>query len=395
MGFATPTCPIAKRCGGCEWLAVPYPIQLRRKREAVVGLFSDLLTSEASEAAPGDVGIVGMEVPREYRHKAATPFSPGKGGMIRSGFYERGTHRIVPCAACLAEDPRCRPILNDVARVAERLKLRAYDEDKGRGMLRHAVVRTGWRTEEGLLTVVTNGNTLAHGRELAEAVAEAAPLRLSVVQNINQRRTNAILGPTSKPLLGPGVMHDSLLGVTFEIGPTSFYQTNPEQTEALYRLAIDGARLGPGQTLLDAYCGIGTIGLCAAKAQDGVSVVGVERVEGAVADARRNARANGLGDRARFVCADATAYLADSKRNRTGFDVVVLDPPRAGATEAFLSACDASGCGRIVYVSCNPVTQRRDLDFLVRRGWVLESLTVVDMFPHTKHAETVAALRRR
>ena len=395
MGFATPTCPIAKRCGGCEWLAVPYPIQLRRKREAVVGLFSDLLDSGASEAAPGDVAIVGMEAPRGYRHKAATPFSPGKGGMIRSGFYERGTHRIVPCAACLAEDPRCRPILNDMARVAERLKIRAYDEDKGRGMLRHAVVRTGWRTEEGLLTVVTNGNTLAHGRELAEAVAEAAPLRLSVVQNINQRRTNAILRPTSKPLLGPGVMHDSLLGVTFEIGPTSFYQTNPEQTEALYRLAIDGARLEPGQTLLDAYCGIGTIGLCAAKAVDGVSVVGVERVEGAVADARRNARANGLGGRARFVCADATAYLADSKHNRTGFDVVVLDPPRAGATEAFLSACDASGCGRIVYVSCNPVTQRRDLDFLVGRGWLLESLTVVDMFPHTKHAETVAALRRR
>lgn len=395
MGFATPTCPIAKRCGGCEWLAVPYPIQLRRKREGVVELFSDLLSSKASAVDADDVTIVGMKAPREYRHKAATPFAPGKGGVVRSGFYERGSHRIVPCAACLAEDPRCRPVLNDVARVAERLKIRAYDEDKGRGMLRHAVVRTGWKTNEGLLTVVCNGNTLARGRELAEAVAEASPLQLSVVQNINQRRTNAILGPTSKPLLGPGVMHDSLLGVTFEIGPTSFYQTNPEQTEALYRLAIEGARLKPGQALLDAYCGIGTIGLCAAKATGGVSVVGVERVEGAVADARRNARMNGLDDRARFVCADATAYLADSKRNRSGFDVVVLDPPRAGATEAFLGACDGSGCSRIVYVSCNPVTQRRDLDFLCARGWLLESLTAVDMFPHTKHAETVAVLSRR
>ncbi|MEY8437607.1 23S rRNA (uracil(1939)-C(5))-methyltransferase RlmD [Atopobiaceae bacterium 24-176] len=395
MGFATPTCPIAKRCGGCEWLAVPYPIQLRRKREWVVELFSDLLASKASAVSADDVAITGMEVPREYRHKAATPFAPGKGGVVRSGFYERGSHRIVPCAACLAEDPRCRPALNDVARMAERLKIRAYDEDKGRGMLRHAVVRTGWKTNEGLLTIVTNGNTLAHGRELAEAVAEAAPLQLSIVQNINQRRTNAILGPTSKPLLGPGVMHDSLLGVTFEIGPTSFYQTNPEQTEALYRLAIEGARLEPGQTLLDAYCGIGTIGLCAAKTTDGVSVVGVERVEGAVADARRNARMNGLDDRTRFVCADATAYLADSKRNRAGFDVVVLDPPRAGATEAFLGACDGSRCTRIVYVSCNPVTQRRDMDYLCARGWLLESLAVVDMFPHTKHAETVAVLSRQ
>lgn len=394
MGFSTPTCPIAKRCGGCEWLAVPYPIQLRRKREAVVELFSDLLASRHSLVGPGDVEIFGMEDPVAFRHKAATPFAPAKGGSIRCGFYERGTHRIVACRACLTEDPRCRPILNSVARVAERLKIRAYDEDRGRGMLRHAVVRTGYRTNEGLLTIVGNGETLAHGRELARAVAEQAPLELSVAFNVNRKRTNAILGPVTKPLLGPGVMHDALLGVTFEIGPTSFYQTNPEQTEVLYRLAIDQARLEPGQTLLDAYCGIGTIGLCAAAAQEGLEVLGVERVKGAVDDARRNAEANGLADRARFVCADATAYLRDAAREGRSFDAVVLDPPRAGATERFLEACCDTGPGRIVYVSCNPTTQRRDLDVLCRRGYRLESLAVVDMFPQTKHAETVATLAR-
>ena len=396
MGFRTYTCPIAKSCGGCEWLAVPYPIQLRRKREAVVRLFEDVLPpARTAEERERRVPIHGMDEPLRYRHKAATPFAPGTRGTVRSGFYARGTHRIVPCASCLVEAPHAREALNAVARAAEELRIPAYDEDRGRGLLRHAVVRAGYATKECLLTVVTNGRDIARGRQFVERVRARAPFVTAMAQNVNQRRTNAILGRETHPLLGGGRMRDELLGCTFEIGPTSFYQTNPEQTERLYALAIAGAGLEAGMRVLDAYCGIGTIGLCAAGRVPGLEVVGVEQVEGAVADARANAKLNGLDDRCRFVCADATAYMRDARRGRERFDVVLMDPPRAGSTPVFIEGVLGLAPERVVYVSCNPETQRRDVELLLEGGYRVDALDVVDMFPHTKHAETVMVLRRR
>ena len=482
MGFKTYTCPIAKSCGGCEWLAVPYPIQLRRKREAVVELFEDVLDGavvcDASSAAGGGargahggaggsssagsatgsagrgvvasrgeidasaktrsayplnretllqpgvnergaadgaarksgragghnahgddqariVPIHGMKKPAHYRHKAATPFAPGTRGTVRSGFYARGSHRIVPCSDCLVEAVGARKALNAVARAAEELRIPAYAEDRGRGLLRHAVVRAGYATDECLLTLVTNGNGIAREREFVDRIRERAPFVTAVAQNINQRRTNAILGRETRALFGKGRMRDKLLGCTFEIGPTSFYQTNPEQTEVLYSLAIDGAGLQPGMRVLDAYCGIGTIGMCAAKRVGGLEVVGIEQIEGAVADARRNAAINELEDSCRFICADATAYMRDARRDRNGFDVVLMDPPRAGSTPEFLDGVIGLAPEHVVYVSCNPVTQRRDVEQLLEGGYRIDRLDVVDMFPHTKHAETVMVLRRR
>lgn len=400
MGFRTYTCPIARSCGGCEWLAVPYPIQLRRKREAIVELFSDVLAElPTSETRERQVPIHGMDVdgmePVHFRHKAATPFAPGSRGAMRSGFYARGTHRIVPCADCLVEAPGARRVLSAVARAAEELRIPAYEEDRGRGLLRHAVVRMGFATNDCLLTVVTNGRGIAREREFVQHILTHAPEVTAIAQNVNQRRTNAILGRETLALYGGGHMVDQLLDVSFEIGPTSFYQTNPAQTEVLYDLAIRGAGLEGGMHVLDAYCGIGTIGLCAASRVDGLRVVGVEQVEGAVADARANAARNGLSERCRFICADATAYMRDARRGRLGFDVVLMDPPRAGSTPEFLHGVLGLVPERVVYISCNPVTQRRDIDVLMAGGYRLESLDVVDMFPHTKHAETVAVLRRR
>ena len=389
MGYATYTCPIAKSCGGCETLAVPYPIQLKRKNAQVKELFDDLLAScEPGTLAP----IVGMEHPAGYRHKAATPFAPGPRGTIRSGFYAKGTHRIVRCTQCLVEDHRCRRTLNSLARTAELCRVSAYDEDRGRGLLRHAVVRAGWKTDELLLTIVANGEQLPREKELVRRIVKHAPDVTAIALNTNVRKTNAILGPTSRPLYHGGIMHDELLGVTFEIGPTSFYQTNPQQTEALYRLAIEGADLLPGMRVLDAYCGIGTIGLCAAAQVEGLRVTGVELGKGAVADARRNAQLNGLDKHCRFICADATAYMHETAARHDRFDVVIMDPPRAGSTPEFLAGVIALAPKRVVYVSCNPVTQRRDLDTLITAGYRLTRLTPVDMFPHTKHVETVALL---
>lgn len=396
MGYKTYTCPIAKRCGGCEWLAVPYPIQLRRKQEQVQELLGKMATADD---APIDA-VLGMAEPLAYRHKAATPFAPGPKGRIRSGFYEKGTHRIVACPSCLVEDARAREVLNAVAHAAERLHIPAYDEDRHTGCLRHAVVRTGYATRDALLTLVTKDERLPHAKELVNAIRDACPSVSSIVQNVNDRRTNAILGFRTHTLFGPGTMRDRLLGCTFEIGPTAFYQTNPAQTERLYELALEGAALEGNHRLLDAYCGCGTIGICAAaharELGRDVSVLGVEQVRGAVKAARRNAAANGLGERCSFVQADATAWLAGKRGSSDledrGFDVAILDPPRAGSTPEFLSALAARAPQRIVYVSCNVVTLARDLELLRTQGYRLTRISPVDMFPHTKHVETVAVL---
>ena len=402
MGYRTYTCPISRRCGGCEWLAVPYPIQLKRKQAGMEELFSEVCRHDGCSVAP----IRGMDDPRAFRHKAASPYAPGAKGRIRSGFYESGSHRLVACRECLVEDARARPILNSVARVAERLRIEPYQEDRGRGVLRHAVVRAGFTTKDLLLTVVTNGETLPHRERFVQLLRERHPDLTSIVQNVNDRRTNAILGRKSITLWGPGTLHDRLLGCDFEIGPTSFYQTNPAQTEVLYRLAIDAAGLSGGEHVLDAYCGCGTIGICLAHAArqagvKGVSVVGVEQVGGAIKAARHNAAANGLSESCSFVRADATTYMRevagrrnDERVSGRGFDVVIMDPPRAGSTPEFIAGAAGLGASRVVYVSCNPATQARDLEDFARHGYRVRAITPVDMFPHTKHVETVVLLER-
>ena len=388
MGYRTYTCQIARDCGGCEWLAVPYPIQLRRKQAQVEELLGAMAHEDDAALEP----IRGMDEPVRYRHKAATPFAHGPRGRVRCGFYAAGTHRIVPCETCLVEDERARRILNSVARVAERLHIPPYDEDRGVGVLRHAVVRCGWKTEDVLLVLVTRVDDLRDPGRLVSELRAACPEVTSIVQNVNDRRTNAILGRRCRTLFGPGVMHDQLLGCTFEIGPTSFYQTNPEQTEVLYQLALEG--VAGSARVLDAYCGTGTIGICAARESEDVRVTGVEQVEGAVACARRNAEANGVQDRCRFVAADATEWMArEGARER--FDAVIMDPPRAGSTPEFLAGVAALAPERVAYVSCNVVTQARDLELLRKRGYRLERVTPVDMFPHTRHVESVVTLRRR
>lgn len=394
MGYKTYTCPIARACGGCEWLQVPYPIQLRRKAEQVRALFG--------AAAAADGAVVdeprGMAEPVAFRHKAATPLvRGGKGGRrVRTGLYAAGSHHVVACERCLVEDPQARPLFGALARAAERLGIPAYDEDRGRGCLRHAILRSAWSGDEALLTVVTNGQGIAREREFVDALREADPHLTGIVQNVNQRRTNAMLGPSSRTLWGGGVMHDALLGCTFEIGPTTFYQTNPAQTEVLYQLAIEAALpdADDGGQVLDAYCGAGTIGICLAAARPDAQVVGVELGGEAVGLARRNARANDVERRCRFACADATTWVAHAASMGERLDVALLDPPRAGSTPEFLRALQALGPRRVVYVSCNPATQARDVEALRAGGYRLARVTPVDMFPHTRHVETVATLVR-
>ena len=406
MGYKTPTCSIARSCGGCEWLSVPYPIQLKRKQAQVEELLAPLANINNVTIEP----IRGMDEPLAYRHKAATPFAPGKGRTVRSGFYASGTHKIIASKECLVEDDRARAILNDVAYLAGQFNIHAYQEDRGKGALRHGVVRCGYATNDVMLVLVVNGQHLPHEQEFIAALRKAHPELTSIFLNVNQKRTNAILGRETRLLWGSTSMSDKLLDCTFEIGPTSFYQTNPQQTEVLYQLAIDGAlagskladseQTGDAQAsnlrVLDAYCGTGTIGLCLAHAAEAqginLSLTGVDQVENNIQMARRNARNNKL--EAEFICDDATRYMQALAKDGQNFDVIILDPPRAGSTPTFLKATAQLAQKKIVYVSCNVVTQARDLKVLLDSGFAIERVTPVDMFPHTKHVECVVVLSR-
>ena len=406
MGYKTPTCSIARSCGGCEWLSVPYPIQLKRKQAQVEELLAPLASINNVTIEP----IRGMDEPLAYRHKAATPFAPGKGRTVRSGFYASGTHKIIASKECLVEDGRARAILNDVAYLAGQFNIHAYQEDRGKGALRHGVVRCGYATDDIMLVLVVNGQHLPHEQEFIAALRKAHPELTSIFLNVNQKRTNAILGREIRLLWGSTSMSDKLLDCTFEIGPTSFYQTNPQQTEVLYQLAIDGAlagskladseQTGDAQAsnlrVLDAYCGTGTIGLCLAHAAEAqginLSLTGVDQVENNIQMARRNARNNKL--EAEFICDDATRYMQALAKDGQNFDVIILDPPRAGSTPTFLKATAQLAQKKIVYVSCNVVTQARDLKVLLDSGFAIERVTPVDMFPHTKHVESVVVLSR-
>jgi 23S rRNA (uracil-5-)-methyltransferase RumA len=398
-------CSIMKACGGCTALNRPYKKQLAAKQAAMEELFAALCEREDITVDPirgtgvtlGDPGK--YPSPRGFRHKAATPFAPGKEGAVRCGFFERGTHKIVAVPECPVEAPGARQILNGIAREAERLHIPAFNEDKHLGLLRYAVVRCGWRTDQVMVTLVTAQRDLPHAQEFFEAVAALNPHIVTVAQNINGRPGNAILGEETHIVYGAECMRDQLLGCAFNISPTAFYQTNPQQTELLYQLAIDGMDLHQGDVLMDAYCGSGTIGLCAAKAaQDkgiGIMLLGVERNHAGIADARRNAELNGLTRNAWFMADDATDYILDAADNNERIDVLSIDPPRAGSTPEFLEAACALKPRRITYISCNPVTQERDLHQLLDGGYRLLKITPVDMFPHTDHTETVAVLERR
>ena len=398
-------CSIMKACGGCTALNRPYKKQLAAKQTAMEELFAALCEREGISVDPirgmgvtlGDPGK--YPAPRGFRHKAATPFAPGKEGAVRCGFFERGTHRIVAVPECPIEAPGARQILNGIAREAERLRIPAFNEDKHLGLLRYAVVRCGWRTDQIMVTLVTAQRDLPHAQEFFEAVAALDPRIVTVAQNINGRPGNAILGEETRIVYGAECMRDQLLDCEFDISPTAFYQTNPQQTELLYQLAIDGMDLRQGDVLMDAYCGSGTIGLCAAKeAQNkgiGIMLLGVERNPAGIDDARRNAELNGLTRSAWFMADDATDYILDAADNNERVDVLSIDPPRAGSTPEFLEAACALKPRRITYISCNPATQERDLHQLLDGGYRLLKITPVDMFPHTDHTETVAVLSRK
>lgn len=370
-----------KKCGGCPLLALPYREQLAKKQARLQELLGGFAPVKA---------VQGMAEPLHYRNKAIASFATQRGKLV-CGLYAEGTHRVLPGADCLLQEEILNKTLAAVLDAARACRWTAYDEDRGTGLLRHTVLRSSGDGKV-LVTLITPGPDLPGSKNFCTALRKKAPWVVSIVQNINPTRSSAVLGSREKTLYGPGFVLDTLCGTQFAISSRSFYQVNRTQTEVLYKKALELAKLTGRETVIDAYCGIGTIGLCAAPLAK--QVIGVERNPAAVKDAAANARRNKIAN-ARFVCADATEWMAAAAGEGLHPDVVFLDPPRAGSTPECIAAVNKMKPRRIVYVSCDPETLARDVAAFTRLGWRAAKFCPVDLFPQTKHVETVVLLSHK
>lgn len=377
------TCPYAKKCGGCSCQGKTYEEQLQEKEKRV----RKTLGKYCGNIHP----IAGMYYPYHYRNKVNAAFGIDRRGNIISGTYQEGTHEIVPIESCLIEDKKADAIIGTIRSMLRSFKIKTYDEDTGYGLLRHVMVRRGSSSGQVMVVLVTGYPEFPSRRNFVTALLEKHPEITTIIQNINDKNTSMVLGDREKVLYGPGYIEDKLMGYTFRISSHSFYQVNSRQTEVLYKKAIAAAGLTGKETVIDAYCGIGTIGMAASK--HAKKVIGVELNEDAVQDANENALRNRVKN-IQFVCADASEYLAQMAEEGGKADVVLMDPPRSGSTEVFIDAVTKMAPERVVYVSCNPDTLARDLAYFKRKGYRAKEIWPVDMFGFTEHVECVTVIQK-
>ena len=363
-------CVNEKKCGNCKYLHMTYKEQLKKKEEFV---------KHELEKCPELKGhfkpIIGMENPWNYRNKVTAVFDRDRKGNPISGVYQEGTHRVIPVEKCLIEDELADKIIGTIRGMLRSFKIKVYDEDTGYGLLRYVLVRRGFATGEVMVVLVTASPIFPSKRNFTNALLKAHPEITTVVQQV---------------LFGKGYIEDILCGCRFRISPASFYQINPVQTEKLYSKAVELAELSGKETVIDAYCGIGTIGLIASK--HAKNVISVELNPDAVRDAIVNAKVNGIKN-VRFYKADAGRFLTQMAEEGAKADVLLMDPPRNGSSEEFLRSAALLGPGKIVYISCNPVSLGRDLGVLKKLGYRAEECWMVDMFPWVGHVESVIIMQ--
>ena len=382
-GVKSGNCPLYKKCGGCQLQNLTYEQQLRYKQVKCIRLLGKFCR----------VGeIIGMENPYHYRNKVQAAFALDRHSNIISGVYQSSSHKIVPVTVCMTEDEKADEIIGTIRRLLKNFKLRPYNEDTGRGFLRHVLVKRGFKSGQIMVVLVTGTRDFPKKKDFVATLLKIHPEITTVVQNVNNQKTSMVLGNRSEILFGDGYITENLGDFVFRISPKAFYQINPVQTEVLYNTALEFAGLTGKETVIDAYCGTGTIGIFASpKAK---KVVGVELNPDAVKDARVNAKLNSA-ENTEFYNADAGEFLADAAASNEKYDVVIMDPPRSGSTVKFLKSVVKLAPKTVVYVSCNPETLARDLMFLVRNGYKVKKIQPVDMFPHTNHVETVVLLSHK
>lgn len=375
-------CPYSKSCGGCKYIDGEYKESLKKKQATVERLIGKYCTVKQ---------ILGMKNPYHYRNKVNAAFARTRKGQIVSGMYEAKSHQVVNIDSCLIEKEVADSIIRDIRDLAKSFKIQIYNEDTGYGLLRHVMVRVGHVTGQVLVVIVLRSPVMPSKNNFAKALRKLHPEITSIVLNVNDKNDSMVLGKRDIPIYGRGYIEDELCGLKFRISPQSFYQINSEQTEKLYKKAISLAMLNGNERVIDAYCGIGTIGMVASK-QAG-EVIGVELNKDAVRDAINNAKANGIKN-IRFVCDDASDFMVKMAAAGEKADVVIMDPPRAGSTEVFMKSVIKLSPQRVVYVSCNPETLSRDLEFFTKNGYVAESAWPVDMFCFSEHVETVVLMSK-
>ena len=382
VGKAPEKCPAAKKCGGCDYQGMSYEEQLKKKQKQMNSLLGSFCPVHP---------IIGMAEPYHYRNKVHAVFDRRRDGTIVSGVYEKNSHRVVPVEHCMIEDSVSDAIIQDIKGLLKSFKIKVYDEDSGYGLLRHVLIRRGFSSGQVLVVLVVSSPIFPSKNNFVKALRKLHPEITSVVLNLNDKKTSMVLGEREIILFGKGYIEDTLCGKVFRISAKSFYQVNPVQTEILYQKAISLAALTGKERIIDAYCGIGTIGLTASdKAGE---VIGVELNPAAVKDAIANAKRNSIKN-ARFFQGDAGKFMTQMAENGEHADVVFMDPPRSGSDEAFLSSAVRLAPKRIVYISCGPDTLARDLKYLTKHGYRAEEAWPVDMFPWTAHVETVVLMSR-
>ena len=376
-------CPYQKKCGGCQLQHMAYEQQLAWKQKKV----EDLLGKFGKVSS-----VIGMKEPWHYRNKAHAVYGYERQKGIISGFYREGTHKIVSVDECLIQDSIADRIMVTIRELLRSFKIKTYDEDTGYGIFRHVLVRTGFLSGQVMVVLVTGSAVFPSRNNFVKALRTAHPEITTIVHNINNRQTSMILGEREHVLYGKGYIEDTLCGKIFRISPKSFYQVNPRQTEVLYRKALELADFSGKETVLDAYCGIGTIGLIASDYVK--NVIGVEVNADAIKDAVLNAKTNEVKN-IRFYCQDAGEFLVNMAAVGENVDTVIMDPPREGSSRAFLDSLGKMLPEKIIYISCNPETLARDLKILVRKKYEVKKIVPIDMFAQTGHVETVCLLSKK
>ena len=375
-----PKCKICTACGGCQYQQIRYEKQLEFKTNRVKNAMKRIAHID-TPVNP----CIGAKHPYNYRNKIQVPFAKDRKGRIVYGFYKENSHEIIPTKECMIEDKRAASILWDIKELLNEYKIPVYNEDSGKGILRYVLIRTSYHYSELMVVLVTTMMNFPGQRNFVDALMKKHPEITTVVENVNSRRTNVILGNKEKILYGPGFIKDDILGLTFEISPSSFFQVNPEQVEVLYKTALDLIDIKKNQVVLDAYSGVGTIGLIASK--NAKKVISVEIVKDAHKNAIENAKRNNIGN-IEFHCGDAGEFINSYDGD---LDIVIMDPPRKGSDEEFLSTLIRKRVPQIIYISCDPETLARDLEYL-KKGYDITYIQPVDMFAMTNHVETIVGL---
>jgi len=380
-----PQCFLFDSCGGCQIQHMNYPSQLEFKKNIVIRNLEKFAKIEN----PPVLDVIGMKNPWRYRNKTQIPFGLNENGKLVAGFYKNRSHEIIDMSSCLVQTEKADAIIAAVKKLACELGIAPYNELQHEGILRHVVIRVGFKTEQIMVVFVTRTPDLPHKELLCQHLVDKFPAIKSIVHNVNPQVTNVIFGDRTTTIYGEDYIMDSLDGLDFLISARSFYQVNPVQTEVLYQIVVDYANIDNDDVVFDAYCGIGTITLFLARTA--LAVYGVDIVPDAIRDAKENARINGL-ENVKFEVGASEVVIPRSIEEGIIPDVIVVDPPRKGCDTALLEALITAKPTRIVYVSCDSATLARDVKILAGGGYKLAAVQPVDMFPQTSNVECVALL---